>query len=76
MILMKETEVIKGLRKVPLEMLSIKKSILYQLSAINATWMHLNFKHDGITVLSARPLRKWLVFFNMLAVLALLSDCV
>lgn len=56
-ILMKETEVMKDLCEVPLEMFSIKKSILDQLSASNATWMHLNLKHDCITVFSVRPLR-------------------
>lgn len=59
---MKETEIVKDLCKIPLEMLSIKNSILDQLSVHNATWMHLNLKHDHITVFLVGPLRKLLFF--------------
>lgn len=77
MILMEETEIMKDHCKVPLEMLRIrKKNILDELSACNATWMQLNHKLGCFAVFLARPLRKSLIFFNMLAMLALLSDYV
>lgn len=62
MILMKEIEIGRISVKFHSRFLALKKSILDQLSASNATWMHLNLKHDRITVFLVGPLRKSLFF--------------